>query len=424
MTQDNNFAGRNDYVWFTGVIEGRDDPLKMGRLRVRIIGLHTDDTNIVPTEDLPWAQIVLPINGSRNFSVPKDGEWVMGFFQDGHNSQIPVITGVYPGINSQEPKVDDGSVAKIATLERELTTLKSTLLTMTATGGQSPTAQRQIQQQKQKIADVEKQIADLKQNVDSKPQRGFVDRRSKREVSQSPNPPAGVVIEKKNEPSINPIAREIIAATGIELSNNDRAHACDFAIYVRRSMAAAKFYTSQVAVAIREGIKKLLQGLGSSPSTGGFASTIRSLAQYVKRLTKWINDINAMVDVFITYVRKIRAVIEYILSLPAQLLARFKSCLSEAYAELAAGFMAIASDFTLTSESGGLSDAATAAKELFTATKELAVASAKVVAAPAAIIGAVSNPSSLTPEEQKAIVQGLFPDSSSFDKTQYASSTV
>lgn len=192
MTTDNNFAGRDGHVTFVGVVEGRDDPAKMGRLRVRIIGLHTDDTNLVPTEELPWAQIVAPINGSRSFSLPKDGEWVHGFFLDGYNSQMPVVTGIYVGMQSEEPNVDDGSVAKIAQLESELVTLNRTLTLMTATGGQTAVAIRQIQQQKAKIAALQKQIDDLKTVVDSKPQKGFRDRRSQRQVAASPNPPTGV----------------------------------------------------------------------------------------------------------------------------------------------------------------------------------------------------------------------------------------
>ena len=147
MTTDNNFAGRDGHVTFVGVVEGRDDPAKMGRLRVRIIGLHTDDTNLVPTEELPWAQIVAPINGSRSFSLPKDGEWVHGFFQDGYNSQMPVVTGIFVGIQSEEPKVDDGSVAKIEQLQKELDTETATLNGILA-GSASNSEQKKANQQK------------------------------------------------------------------------------------------------------------------------------------------------------------------------------------------------------------------------------------------------------------------------------------
>ena len=50
-----NFMGLGGFLWFSGVVEDRQDPLKTGRLRVRILGHHTDNKNTLPTADLPWA---------------------------------------------------------------------------------------------------------------------------------------------------------------------------------------------------------------------------------------------------------------------------------------------------------------------------------------------------------------------------------
>ena len=44
-----------------GVIEDINDPLKAGRVKVRIFGLHTDDTLLIPVESLPWAMCLCPI---------------------------------------------------------------------------------------------------------------------------------------------------------------------------------------------------------------------------------------------------------------------------------------------------------------------------------------------------------------------------
>ena len=38
-----NFMGMDGFIWFTGVVEDRDDPSKLGRVRVRCVGHHTDD---------------------------------------------------------------------------------------------------------------------------------------------------------------------------------------------------------------------------------------------------------------------------------------------------------------------------------------------------------------------------------------------
>lgn len=114
-----DFAGRNGQVWFVGVIEGKKDPAKVGRMQVRIIGWHDENTNLLPTEDLPWAQISLPVNASRNLSLPKEGDWVHGFFLDGYAGQQPLIVGVIPGIVSKEPKVATGASDALAALEAQ-----------------------------------------------------------------------------------------------------------------------------------------------------------------------------------------------------------------------------------------------------------------------------------------------------------------
>ena len=43
------------FVWFLGVVEDRDDPIQLGRVRVRCYGYHTDDKSESPTKDLPFA---------------------------------------------------------------------------------------------------------------------------------------------------------------------------------------------------------------------------------------------------------------------------------------------------------------------------------------------------------------------------------
>ena len=98
---DNTFLGLNGFVWWIGVVENNNDPLKIGRCQVRIFGWHTDDKNLIPTADLPWSHAVLPINSSKSFSVPSMGDWVNGYFFDGKSGQFPAYFGVLPGVISQ-----------------------------------------------------------------------------------------------------------------------------------------------------------------------------------------------------------------------------------------------------------------------------------------------------------------------------------
>ena len=87
------------FYWWFGVVEDRDDPLRMGRCRVRIMGYHIDNKEILPTEDLPWAMPIMPANnpsisgvgGSANGVVTVT--WVVGFFADGSDGQHPMFFG-------------------------------------------------------------------------------------------------------------------------------------------------------------------------------------------------------------------------------------------------------------------------------------------------------------------------------------------
>ena len=56
-----NFMGLDGFVWFTGVVEDRNDPAKLGRVRVRCLGFHTEDKNEIPTADLSWAHVIHPV---------------------------------------------------------------------------------------------------------------------------------------------------------------------------------------------------------------------------------------------------------------------------------------------------------------------------------------------------------------------------
>jgi hypothetical protein len=92
------FLGRDEFVWWMGVVEDNEDPEKLGRVRVRIFGYHPGrDTNKVPTEDLPFATVVGAANMPEFYGRIGIGEWVFGFFIDGKDAQEPAILGLLPG---------------------------------------------------------------------------------------------------------------------------------------------------------------------------------------------------------------------------------------------------------------------------------------------------------------------------------------
>ena len=94
---------------YTGVVENRYDPLKLGRCQVRIVGLHTEQKSVLPTADLPWAYPLQPItsaamNGIGTAPVgPVEGTWVILFFRD-EDQQQPIMLGTVGGIPQSESK--------------------------------------------------------------------------------------------------------------------------------------------------------------------------------------------------------------------------------------------------------------------------------------------------------------------------------
>ena len=91
--------GETGTSFFTGVVEDRDDPAMMGRVRVRIFGIHPMDRTEVPTHTLPWATVILPTTEAAMSGIgsgaPKimEGTWVVGFFRDGISCQDPIVMG-------------------------------------------------------------------------------------------------------------------------------------------------------------------------------------------------------------------------------------------------------------------------------------------------------------------------------------------
>lgn len=100
-----DFMGKNGFVWWVGVVEDRNDPLLLGRARVRIFGFHHEDPTSLPTQDLPWAIALAPLSEHSSPVSPPEASWVLGFFLDGQIAQQPVMLGVLPGHRTPAPKL-------------------------------------------------------------------------------------------------------------------------------------------------------------------------------------------------------------------------------------------------------------------------------------------------------------------------------
>jgi len=105
--------GFENFIWFIGVVEDIEDPLKLGRARVRIINIHNKSKSLVPKEKLPWALIM---NSALSASYKKIGispvgidvdTTVIGFFLDSTECNQPVIMGTIVGTDLQDSSKND-----------------------------------------------------------------------------------------------------------------------------------------------------------------------------------------------------------------------------------------------------------------------------------------------------------------------------
>lgn len=259
-----DFYGKKQYIWWIGVVEDVKDELKLGRLRVRIFGIHSDDKTKVPTTQLPWAQVLLPTTGAMTTSGPREGDWVQGFFQDSEQAQVPIVTGVYGGIQSKQ-----------AQIIYEEAVVRS--------GGTS-----------------------------SHPTSTSVDR------------PLG-------QPTTAPEARGVIQGSLIDKTNNTLAHVCDFVSEAQKNLKLREFM-KMIMSKIRDAIEGLALALGFGDVTGEVSWAI-TLMKKIKSALEWFNKkilkpIQDFQKYVLAYIVKMRQIIQWILSLPAQFLAMLQDCLN------------------------------------------------------------------------------------------------
>lgn len=90
-------------MFYTGCVENRNDPLKLGRCQVRVLGLHTENKVILPTDELPWAYPLGSITSASMSGIGwsptgvVQGTWVLVIFMD-EDQQQPIMLGTLGGI--------------------------------------------------------------------------------------------------------------------------------------------------------------------------------------------------------------------------------------------------------------------------------------------------------------------------------------
>ena len=109
--------------WFIGVATNNLDPLQLGRVQVRIFGIHSRRTIDIPNYSLPWATVLQPntAGGTSGIGMMPQilpGAQVFGMFLDGKASQVPCILGVMPKI--EIPSEQQISLSQDKTIQYEI----------------------------------------------------------------------------------------------------------------------------------------------------------------------------------------------------------------------------------------------------------------------------------------------------------------
>lgn len=101
----------DDATWRDNTASGKHEaggqiPGQSRRYKVRIIGYHDKQEESIPSDQLPWAQVMYPVTAGGGQAAAyqttalRQGNFVFGFFLDGQDQQVPVIMGVL-GNNAQ-----------------------------------------------------------------------------------------------------------------------------------------------------------------------------------------------------------------------------------------------------------------------------------------------------------------------------------
>ena len=326
MMQQSDFSnrlGQDGFTWWLGVVEDvNDKDLTLMRAKVRIFGIHTEDLNLIPTADLPWASPMCPITsgGSKTSSYFKPGDYVCGFFMDGSNAQVPIIIGSIPGAVQGPQKEGTGFSAEAKYYNSGIKKEETPLPISNAIEPAVISA---------KIVDginttIEKLTA-----------------------------PA-MAINRIGFPTV-PATTYSIAGTTIHIANEQTVHSCDFKFLINFADLGLDFSENPISIikaAIQNGKNKaayiirsiitkiadafrfvknrIIATINLDPSGqiakaySAIQDILRKVNYYAKKIAEYV-EIAAMV---IELVSQLRQIIEYIRSLPERIIGMLRDCLS------------------------------------------------------------------------------------------------
>ena len=364
------------FVLWVGIVEDIFDPLKLGRVRVRAIGFHNPDRVKMPTATLPWATVIKSPTGSVGTSRLEIGDWVTGYFLDGLEGQRPTILGKYDGVYSQNPNL----------ISKELldpnygnSIFKNTRY-----------ADTQLTPEQEKM------------------------------LRSYPKPALGTLKQIQDRPTVPLLSQGIVEGTAVGVANKNRVHVCDISGAMKTAAAAARIAFGVLMKAIRAAVRAVLTALGFNPESesGRFLQLALLIIRGIKYAQAFIDEISDYAQVFIFYAKQVRAMIDWILSLPKALAAMLAGCLNELLNAISVGFSSLVGG----SVGVDLQQSLKVVNDIVDSGKKLINDTTKLLTVPGQVVDALARPS--TPETQNAAINTILTFTSSFSTSNTSLSSI
>lgn len=383
---DDGRQGIAGFVIWHGIIEDIADPLLLGRVKARAIGFHNSDRAKMPTAALPWAQPLIPSSGANSTSRLGIGEWVTGYFLDGFDAQRPIILGKLGGIN---PK-DVNELDRPLLAEPVVVSSSADDFLREAFAGRDPLKLDRSRFAEERLTPEQKKLLQFQ-----------------------PKPALGVFFKRRDRPDTPALAQELVNGTPVGIANKNRVHVCDISGAMRTAAAVARAAFGILMKGIRAAVRAVLTALGFNPESesGRFLQLALVIIRGIKYAQAFIAEINDYAQIFIFYAKQVRAMIDWILSLPKSLAAMLAGCLNELLNAVSVGFSALIGG----SVGGELEKSLEAVNVIVESGKKLIDDTTKLLTVPGQIVEALATPAS--PEAQAAARNTILSFTSGFSTT-------
>jgi hypothetical protein len=201
------------------------------------------------------------------------------------------------------------------------------------------------------------------------------------------------------------MSRGVLEGTLTEQTNMDLSHACDVKESIQAAVSWAKFQNSTIVQSLNAAIRGLAETLGSDPT--GLTNLAINFLKKIQSFLRWVNEILKDVQGFILqvnrYVQLVRAVLDYIASIPE----RFRVFLRECLTKIVGGIYVVINSLFSTSDIASLGSFDELTTQFNSTLNSLAQTGAqfvRTVALPTQFIESLVNPSSTQDQQQAGTI--------------------